>query len=212
MAPIGLYFVRQPLEEIDRIGAAAALTHGHPLGYIPAAALVHIIHLLVHRDFTLYDAVRDMLESVERQFARTAHIQDFVELINRAVSLARSDAADLEAIRRLGEGWVAEETLAIAVYCALRYEHDFDRALIASVNHSGDSDFTGAVTGNILGAYLGLEGISQKYLDNLELKEVIMEVADDLFHDCKMTEYGENYDQVWDEKYIKMTYKPLKGK
>lgn len=214
VAPIGLYFdgSRRALEEIDRIGAeAAALTHGHPLGYIPAAALVHIIHLLVHRGCTLRDAVRDMLYSIRQQFARTACIQEFSDLIGRAVSLVRSDIADLEAIRQLGEGWVAEETLAIAIYCALKYEDDFDRALIASVNHSGDSDSTGAVTGNILGAYLGLEGIPQKYLDDLELKELILEVADDLCYDCQMTEYGEYYDRVWDEKYIKMTYKPSRG-
>lgn len=68
----------------------------------------------------------------------------------------------------------------------------------------------GGVTGNILGAYLGLERIPQKYLDNLELKEVILEVADDLYHDCQMTEYGEYYDRTWDEKYIKMTYTPPK--
>ena len=46
---------------------------------------------------------------------------------------------------------MAEETLAIAVYCALKYEQDFDRAVIAAVNHNGDSDSTGAVCGNLLG-------------------------------------------------------------
>lgn len=212
VAPIGLYFdgTRHSIEEIDRIGAeTAALTHGHPLGYIPAAALVHIIHLLLHENSTLNDAVQDMLRSIQCQFARTAYLQDFVDLISRAVSLSRTDIGDLEAIRQLGEGWVAEETLAIAVYCALKYENDFDRALIASVNHSGDSDSTGAVTGNILGAHLGLKGIPQKYLENLELKEVILEIADDLYYDCKMTEYGEYYDKIWVEKYIKMTYKSL---
>ena len=65
---------------------------------------------------------------------------------------------------------MAEETLAIAVYCALKYENDFDRALIAAVNHGGDSDSTGAVTGNILGARLGARAIPEKYLDRLELK------------------------------------------
>ena len=52
-------------------------------------------------------------------------------------------------------------------------------------SHSGDSDSTGAVTGNILGAYLGLKSIPKKYLDNLELKDVILEIADDLYNDCR---------------------------
>lgn len=94
------------------------------------------------------------------------------------------------------------------VYCALKYPDDFDKALIASVNHSGDSDSTGAVTGNILGAYLGLSGIPEKYLENLELKNVIRELADDLFNDCKITEYGSYHDEVWEQKYIYKTYRP----
>lgn len=204
-APIGLYFdaARLTLEEIDRLGAqSAALTHGHPLGYIPAAALAHIIHLLVHRGSGLEEAVQDMLGSIQEQFARTAYVQDFAGLIRRAVSLARSDTGDLEAIRQLGEGWVAEETLAIAVCCALRYEEDFQGGLTASVNHSGDSDSTGAVTGNILGARLGLRAIPSKYLERLELREVILEVASDLCRGGQGT---------WEEKYTGMTCQPAKG-
>ena len=75
---------------------------------------------------------------------------------------------------------MAEETLAIAVYCALKHENDFDRALIAAVNHDGDSDSTGAVTGNLLGPRLGLTGIPSKYLEHLELRSVLLELADDL--------------------------------
>ena len=84
-------------------------------------------------------------------------------------------------IHALGKGWVAEKTLAIAVYCAFKYPEDFDKALIASVNHEGDSDSTGAVTGNIVGTNVGLSGIPSKYIDDLELKDIIMEIADDLY-------------------------------
>ena len=47
-----------------------------------------------------------------------------------------------------GEGWVAEETLGIAIYCALRHQDDFSAGVIAAVNHKGDSDSTGAVAAN----------------------------------------------------------------
>lgn len=80
----------------------------------------------------------------------------------------------------IGEGWVAEETLGIAVYCALRHQDDFSAGIIAAVNHGGDSDSTGAVTGNILGALLGYEAIDQKWKKDLELSDVILEMADDL--------------------------------
>ena len=213
VAPIGLYFETEKLDidKIDMIGAeVAALTHGHELGYIPAAGLVHIVQLLSHNeDISLLDAVLDMKEALQRQFYDKSHLAEQIELIDKAIELSKEDINDLDAINELGEGWVAEETLAIAIYCSLKYNYDFEKAIIASVNHSGDSDSTGAVTGNILGAYLGLKGIPQKYLDNLELKDVILEMADDLYNDCKMSEYDSYYDEKWDQKYMSKTYKPV---
>ena len=218
VAPIGLYLpdndnMRIPQDKIDMIGAeTAALTHGHPLGYIPAAALVHIVSLASHWDgLSLTEIVDDMKIAISEQFADSKYLSPFIELVDKAVALAKSNMSDEDAIGQLGEGWVAEETLAIAIYCAVKYEDDFEKALIASVNHDGDSDSTGAVTGNILGAYLGLSKIPSKFIDNLELKEIILDMADNLYNDCQMTEYGSYFDPIWKQKYIAMNYSPKKG-
>ena len=80
-----------------------------------------------------------------------------------------------------GEGWVAEEALVIAIYCCLRYPDDFSKCLIVSVNHKGDSDSTGAIAGNIIGAYLGYDEIEEKWKEDLELSDVILGVADHLY-------------------------------
>ena len=212
VAPIGLYFEDKnyDINEIDMIGAeTAALTHGHPLGYIPAAALVHVIHLVAHNSsITLLHAVDDMKKTIANLFPQDGNLERFLNLVNKAVSLSQKSINDLDAIRELGEGWVAEETFAIALYCSLKYFHSFDKALIASVNHDGDSDSTGAVTGNILGAYLGLKGIPAKYLDQLELKNIILEIADDLYQDCKISEHGSYRDAIWERKYIQNDYCP----
>lgn len=176
---------------------------------MPASVLVHIIHLIAHNsDISLLEAVQDAMNAARQQYAGEKHLPELLSLLEKAISLSKENMDDLDAIRQLGQGWVAEETLAIAVYCSLKYSDDFDKALIASVNHSGDSDSTGAVTGNILGAYLGIRGIPQKYLDNLELKEVILELADDLFNDCQISEYCSYHDAIWEQKYIDRTYKP----
>ena len=113
----------------------------------------------------------------------------------------------MENIKQLGEGWVAEETLAIAIYCSLKYRNDFSKGIIAAVNHSGDSDSTGAVTGNILGALLGYSGIEDKWKKNLELHDVICEMAEDLCYGCHMSEYSDYYDEDWVRKYIKIHWK-----
>lgn len=42
----------------------------------------------------------------------------------------------------------------------------------AAVNHSGDSDSTGAVTGNVLGAYYGYDKIDDKWKKRIDLYNI----------------------------------------
>ena len=209
-APIGLYFNDKPYtqEEIDLIGAkAAVLTHGHELGYLPAAMLAHIVSRVAGNGDTVSAAVQDAMAALPAVFPKAKHMDDLLSLMDRAVRLARESGDDLAAIRKLGEGWVGDEALAIAVYCALKYADSFEKGVTAAVNHDGDSDSTGSIAGNILGASLGYGAIPEKYLDALELREVIEEVAEDLWHDCRIDEYDER-DPVWESKYIAMIYRP----
>ena len=90
----------------------------------------------------------------------------------------------------------------IAIYAALRYENDFDKAIIAAVNHNGDSDSTGSICGNILGAKSGLEGIASRWIENLELKETILEIGQDICDHCHMKRDGDYEDPVWLRKYV----------
>ena len=209
VAPVGLYFDSEDrrVAEPDLVGAeVAAITHGHELGYIPAATLTHIIRRLVHEHIGVEEAVASAIKATKRLFPNARELSAFVSLMNKAVSLSKEKIDDLDAIHALGQGWVAEETLAIAIYCALRHHDDFEAALVASVNHGGDSDSTGAVTGNIMGAHLGLSAIPRKFTENLELKDVILELADDLCNDCQISEFGSHEDKVWESKYIYRTY------
>jgi len=102
--------------------------------------------------------------------------------LDAAVKLANKKevAPSPEVIETLGGGWIGEEALAIAIYCSLVQENDLDKALLLSVNHSGDSDSTGAITGNILGALHGIEAIPIHWLERLELRAEIEQVAKDL--------------------------------
>lgn len=212
VAPIGAYFCDKHYtrDQIDMFGAeAAAITQGHPLGYIPAAALVHIVNMLIYEEnISILEAVLDAKSTIKRIFKESQHIALMNSLIDRAIALSKEKIDDRQAIAQLGMGWVAEETLAIAVYCSLKYHDDFDKALIAAVNHDGDSDSTGALTGNILGAYLGMNSIPNKYLDKLELKNIIIEIADDLFYDCSHEDGLALKSKVWIQKYINADYLP----
>lgn len=215
VSPVGLYFGADKLPPLDAdlLGAElAALTHGNEMGYIPAAMLVHIVRLLAHSgEITPKAAVLDGISAMRQLFPAAKALPQFIELIETAIAASESNMSDLRAIRILGPGWHGDEALAVAIYCALKYSNDFDSAIIAAVNHGGDSDSTGAITGNILGAYLGLSHIPEKYLRNLELLDVIMEIADDLYYGCPLSpnKPPETPREIaWAQKYISKSYQP----
>jgi ADP-ribosylglycohydrolase len=151
--------------------------------------------------------VEEALTIVVSTFSGDPHLGELTEIVRLAIQLSENKQSDLDNIHRIGKGWVTEETLGIAIYCALRHKDDFSAGIIAAVNHGGDSDSTGAVTGNILGALLGYDAIDQKWKADLELSEVILEMADDLCHGCQMEEYSSYRDRDWERKYISMRWK-----
>ncbi len=208
VAPVGLYLNRKEIwhigiDNMDMLAAEiAALTHGHELGYMPAAALAHIVNRVTYADMGVREAVVDCMDRMGRIFKGKKHLGEMLTLMQKALACGENDKTDEENIRSLGQGWVAEETLAIAIYCAVKYERDFSKAVIAAVNHDGDTDSTGAVTGNIVGAVVGYDAIPARWKEGLECLDVILEVADDLCQDCQMDELGLYYDPVWERKYI----------
>ena len=214
IAPVGLYFdttKNWTIEKVAMLGAEiAALTHSHDLGYIPAAAQAYIINAILYGAYTgprdLNNIITDCLACMCALFGDKPHIYYFKELIESAVDLAHSDETDIDCLHMIGRGSVAEETLAIAVFCALRYKDNFEKAITVSVNHGGDSDSTGAVTGNILGAYHGFHNLPPKFIKNLELKDTILEIAADLCSDYPAPAHGSPMDDIWKHKYIDCDY------
>ena len=185
MAPVGLINTCPSFSgvELQRLGAQLAeLTHCHELGWMPAGVFAHIVSLLSRDEASsVREAATQALNTLPEAFPNAHYLGQLQELLRYTLRLADSDIPDLEAIHALGEGWVAEEALAIGLLCSLRHENDFAGAITSAVNHGGDSDSTGAIAGNIVGAHLGLTEIPQRYLEHLELRDTISKIADDLF-------------------------------
>lgn len=213
IAPIALYMGahhRDPRYNARCCAEAAAITHGHPLGWISAAALGNILFDIM-RNFSLQYAVWDTILLLRKEYADYPDTEVMVDLLLRASDLAdisgNTSSVDLiteyDITRQLGEGWVGEEALAVGLFCALAgVNRGLDQCLWNAVGHQGDSDSTASIAGQIWGAYFGEEAIAQKWLKDLELRDVITEIADDLTNNCRMSEYGAYYDPAWVRKYL----------
>ncbi|MGW9404695.1 ADP-ribosylglycohydrolase family protein [Arthrobacter sp. NPDC055585] len=186
-APFGLlpYVAADTVYKFSADGAA--LTHGHSSALHSAAVFSALIHDLLPAGARLEDAAS---AAVER--AAASGVPELSERLEAAVSLAAEDLAgtsEPSAARMkqaLGEGWVAEEALAIGLYAALataaahKPEEHFRRAIALAVNHDGDSDSTASVAGNILGVLYGTEALPDQWLEAIDARETVEQMADSL--------------------------------
>jgi ADP-ribosylglycohydrolase len=190
VAPAGLAFARWGEGQAFEYGAQfAAITHGHPSGYLTAGLLAQVIAHIING--SSLDESLD--QGIGRLIGYDGH-EETLAKVEQARSLAASDRDVEKAIADLGEGWIAEEALAIAIYCALRFPDDWRAGVLAAVNHSGDSDSTGSICGAILGASLGLNAIPPEWARDVENGPEIMKIADDMY-----LAFQQNEEMAWED-------------
>ncbi|WP_345376734.1 ADP-ribosylglycohydrolase family protein [Frondihabitans cladoniiphilus] len=183
-APFGLlppWTSVAPEWKFDAAAEAAAYTHGHITGRLASGALAMLIGALVGGQ-QLGEAVGTTL----RVLAQHPGHEETLRALERAVEAAQqSEPPSVVTMEALGAGWVAEEALAMAVYAALVHPEPGRMldALSFAVTHSGDSDSTGAICGNILGALHGEAALPPELAFEVEGRGTILTMADDFVYE-----------------------------
>jgi ADP-ribosylglycohydrolase len=158
-------------QECYELGCAtAALTHGHPMGWMPSGVLAYILKAL-SQGAGIQEATNAAVDHIKQ----LPHGSVMVEMIDRALALTGRQKIAPQEIEMIGGGWVGHECLAISLAAAMM-DAPLETKMTVSANHSGDSDSTAAITGQLIGAQLGLSGIRKAWpnmdrvYDNLDLK------------------------------------------
>ncbi|MFE7114628.1 ADP-ribosylglycohydrolase family protein [Streptomyces sp. NPDC057654] len=172
-APFGLLVGWEPELVFQLAVECGAQTHGHPTGYLAAGAFAVIMHGLA-RGESLDGSVQRALALLA---ARPGH-EETTDALKQALGAVRQGLPSPERVESLGEGWTAEEALSMGLYCALVAE-DVRHGLLLAVNHGGDSDSTGSICGNLLGAMHGETALPPGWLAELEGRATVLELADD---------------------------------
>ena len=215
IAPIVLAFDKCPSDNAQEIFnyqaniihlacEAARLTHLHPLGFLPAGLMAFLLYKILHSPdaitpqwikSTVFEGLWYLDNTVDSVLGVTykqlyhKELDELNIMTLRTVKLAEEADNDVDAIKKLGQGWTADEAWYIALYCCIRHLDSVHDAIIAAVNHDGDSDSTGAIAGNIMGAIHGYQSIKSQNLfcpaghkleTTLELLDVILTISDDL--------------------------------
>lgn len=169
VAPIALMAPRNQVRSIAI--ETSALTHGHPTGQLAAASWAEIL-ADVARGVDLEHATRNIVE----EYDSIEYGGETVRAIQNALEAPRDGSP--ETVETLGGGWTAEEALSIALYASLSAS-SFDHALQIAVIHSGDSNSTGAITGNMMGLIEPQAALEHRWASLIEGADIISRLAYD---------------------------------
>ena len=195
IAPVGLLFYNDPGNAFKIGSELAAMTHGHPSGYLSAGYLAALI-AYINSGKNLMDSIK---ETSKLLITYDQH-EETLASVENALELHALHNPNYKQLETLGEGWVGEEALSISLYCCLSYENDFEKAINLAINHSGDTDSTGAITGNILGLLLGEKAIPNRWIINLMNYQTIKQIGEDIHTEVKGNGYDQ-FDNEWEQKY-----------
>ena len=172
IAPVGLLYSKNP-DIAFKVGASiAALTHGNARAYLPAGYMSALISHLSNGK-NLMDAINES----NKILSNYPEHKGILDKINLALELSKKDINDTKAIEKIGAGWTGDEALAIALFSNLRHMNNFKHTIISAANHSGDSDTTAAIAGNISGIINGTPNIPTSWKKSVPLKELLSQYA-----------------------------------
>ncbi|MDZ4224576.1 MAG: ADP-ribosylglycohydrolase family protein, partial [bacterium] len=176
VAPFGLVYANQPAL-LDEITAVSSLgTHRNPTAVAAAVVTARIIAFALQSqdaDYFKQSVIDRVLLNLHPHSAALA------SKLKKVKDLAAIHPK--EAFSILGEGWVAEEAIAGALYCVLSTS-GFSEAVLRAVNTDGDSDTFGAITGNIAGALYGMDNIPSDWVRIVEKNGELFKVGHKLYN------------------------------
>ncbi|MBP6582244.1 MAG: ADP-ribosylglycohydrolase family protein [Chromatiaceae bacterium] len=166
VAPLG-WLASQGRDHLFDLGTrTGVLTHGHEAAWASAGLLADLVGRLFG-GHGLTSALKEAVAMVGLM-AQGKHV-DLITIVGRAEHCAkRQRATPQQAIAVLGQGWVGDEALAIALYSVLSAS-SFADAIRRAANHGGDSDSTASIAGQLWGAWKGLDALPMAWVRRLDV-------------------------------------------
>jgi len=160
VASVGYLYQRDPDRLREVAHATGIATHSHPVAQAGALAAAYLVKLAL--DGTPPG------EYLERVLDFAGGISPEFDASMESVNAILNHPDEFTAITHLGDGWVANESIAMAIFCAIRHPNDYKAAIRRAVNIPGDSDSVGCITGGIVAARVSLQGIPADWVRRLE--------------------------------------------
>ena len=169
VAPIGYFYQHHPDKLMQVARASGLCTHGHRTAVAASVGAAYLVKLALDNvePGSMISAVLEFTNGISQEFDQA--------VLKIDECLGWSD--EKKALNYLGEGWIGEEAVALALYCFLRYPQDFKETVLRGANTNGDSDSIACIAGSISGAYLGFNAIPGKWVKMIEKSDYLIDLA-----------------------------------
>jgi ADP-ribosylglycohydrolase len=168
LAPVPLFYARDPREAIERSGESSRTTHG-------AAAAVDACRFYGGLIAGALNGVSKE-ELLGDRYAPVAGYWDAHPLAPEIDEVARGSYRQARTI--VGSGYVVR-SMEAALW-AFHSTDTFAAGCLAAANLGNDADTTAAIYGQLAGAYYGMQGIPADWHEIIAMRGLILDLADGL--------------------------------
>ncbi len=170
LAPVVIFFHHDYTQMLSAASDSSRTTHG-------ARACLDAAHYF---GSLIYGAIHGVSkdELLKPRYTPVANTWQTHRLIDEIDHIAMGSFKDKNPPDIKGTGYVVK-SLEAALW-AFYHSNSFEEGALLAVNLGDDADTTGAVYGQLAGAYYGEEGISSQWREKIAMKNLIMTLADRL--------------------------------
>lgn len=167
---LGFVYQNNPQKLVKVALVSGRITHSHPVSEAASIAGAYAVKLALDgvEPGEMFEPLLEVTQGIS---------QEFTHALESSYNTAYSSIGDEDGLKKLGQGWYADETFALAYFCLLRYPNDYKKAVQTAVNITGDSDSVASVAGGILGARMGIESIPVSWIEALKENEKLEEIV-----------------------------------
>ncbi len=171
LAPVPMFYASDPIQAMEKSGESSRATHGAPAAVDACRYLGALIVGALNRT-SKEDLLADHYSPVFGYWAKKPLVKEIGEIASG--SFKRKEPPEIQ-----GTGYVVK-SLEAALW-AFNKSKSFEEGCLLAVNLGDDADTTGAVYGQLAGAFYGVEAIPRSWRDKIAKKDLILSLADRIF-------------------------------